>query len=93
MEDRKKKAESLFMEFMASNDKKEALTCARELAVPEFLEQLIDIGVQLLLDNTKPREQAMIADLIAEMCAEKVFTADILVQGLKVTTDQLEDLW
>lgn len=92
MEDRKKKAESLFKEFISSNDKKEAITCARELAVPEFLEQLVDIGVQLLLDSTKPREQAMIVGLVVDMCAEKVFPADSLIRGFKTTTDQLEDL-
>ncbi|GMH35151.1 hypothetical protein BSKO_03019 [Bryopsis sp. KO-2023] len=92
LEDRKKRAESLYKEFVSSNDKQEALMCAKELAVPDFLDKLIDIGVQILLDSVKEREQAMIVDLIVDFCLQKIFTADELMLGVKVTTDQLEDL-
>lgn len=69
------------------------MTCARELAVPEFYESMIDTGIQLLLDNTKEREQSMIVNLIVEICKQKIVDPSSTINGVKMTTDNLEDLW
>lgn len=82
----------LFSEYLSSADKAEAVTCAREIASPEGTKQMIDVGVQEMLASIKERDQLMLAKLLVILCKEKVYTADDLISGIKLTTDQLDDL-
>eukprot|EP00803_Ostreobium_quekettii_P011328 evm.model.scf_2371.1 EVM.evm.TU.scf_2371.1 scf_2371:1164-13593(+) len=91
-EERVKKAKSMYSEYLSAADKSEALRCASEIATPEGIVSLLEVGINQMLESVPERDQKMLARLMVDMCKEGVYAADELLSGLKATTDQLDDL-
>jgi len=86
------KAKSLLNEYISVFDIGEAIVCIKELNAPEFMARMVELVFSSLYDCTREKEHAALVDLLVSMCKRGACTKDDLVAGLKVQTDQIEDL-
>lgn len=91
-QDVEKKAKSAYSEYLSSHDKNEAILCIKELAFPEKRAKLVEIAVQHLFDCQSENGRKLLIDLLVDLCKSQVLSSSDLLDGLRVFTDQLEDL-
>ena len=54
--------------------------------------KLVEAGIDALFETIRPKEQAMLTELLVSLARRNAYTADEFVAGLRTKTDALEDL-
>lgn len=54
--------------------------------------KLVEAGIDALFETIRPKEQAMLTELLVSLARRNAYTADDFVAGLRTKTDALEDL-
>jgi hypothetical protein len=54
--------------------------------------KLVDAGIDALFETIRPKEQEMLTDLLVSLLRRNAYSVDDFVTGVKIKTDQLEDL-
>lgn len=82
----------MFTDYLSSKDLNEAIAAAQELAIPGFGKVLVDLGINRAYDSLNSVEQDHICDLVVELIAKGVFSADDLMAAVGEHAAILEDL-
>eukprot|EP00199_Chlamydomonas_sp_CCMP681_P001146 CAMPEP_0119108212 /NCGR_PEP_ID=MMETSP1180-20130426/13526_1 /TAXON_ID=3052 ORGANISM="Chlamydomonas cf sp, Strain CCMP681" /NCGR_SAMPLE_ID=MMETSP1180 /ASSEMBLY_ACC=CAM_ASM_000741 /LENGTH=774 /DNA_ID=CAMNT_0007093803 /DNA_START=23 /DNA_END=2347 /DNA_ORIENTATION=- len=91
-EELKRKSENLFNEYVSTLDKKEAVTCVRELQSPAWLPKLVEIGLEIVLNCTRDKDQEALLSLLVHLLTQGVVSSSDVITALAVYADQLEDI-
>ena len=87
-----KKIENTLDEYISVGDAAEALMCIKELGAPNtFLPKIVEMIVEKILDNAKPREKELLTKLALATVQRGALTLDMFLEGFKFHSDQLED--
>merc|ERR1711937_972265 len=79
-------------EYVSVGDAAEALMCIKELGAPNsFLPKVVEMIVEKILDNAKPREKELLTKLALATVQRGALTLDMFLEGYKTHSDQLED--
>lgn len=89
---RELRCQGLFDEFLQNVDLKEAVLSAQEVAMPEFMPQMVQIGVSKLFEVTREKDQQSLVTLLVALQTKEALSAEQLLAGIRKFTDQLEDL-
>merc|ERR1719172_16917 len=87
-----KKIKNTLDEYVSVGDAAEALMCIKELGAPNsFLPKVVEMIVEKILDNAKPREKELLTKLALATVQRGALTLDMFLEGYKTHSDQLED--
>merc|ERR1712224_144407 len=79
-------------EYVSVGDAAEALMRIKELGAPNsFLPKVVEMIVEKILDNAKPREKELLTKLALATVQRGALTLDMFLEGYKTHSDQLED--
>lgn len=54
--------------------------------------KLVDTGIDALFETIRPKEHEMLTDLLVSLLRRNAYSLDDFVTGVKLKTDNLEDL-
>lgn len=87
----KREISLLLGEYYLGGDLEEATRCARELASPYYMHELVKQAVVSSIDKTPAEHEAAIA-LMKHLIAEQILRPAQLVQGFERTLERMDDL-
>jgi hypothetical protein len=90
-ERRESLAQSIFTDWLADSNFKEALAAAQDLAVPGFMRRLVEIGLQRAYDARTEQEWRSVVDLLLRLAAEGQVEGADLEAALGALGPRLED--
>jgi translation initiation factor 4G len=90
-DDALKSIERLLCDFIRSQDVKEAIDCIEELKTTRYHSDIVDKGVNLMLDTNK-ESAAQLVKLFRQLAGDGILTRKHLETGLAPTLEILDDL-
>lgn len=92
-EEVRRKCESLLQEYCSTLDKAEAVQCVKELQAPDAMAKVVEVCLELALNSVKDKERDCLFEVLLHFAGQEgLVTGADIVAGLRMYTEQLEDL-